>query len=296
MNSMQGIIVKTLSGFYYVKTENGVYTCKARGIMRKTGDSPLCGDRVEITVNEADKTGVVEEILTRKNFLTRPPVANIDKVFIVSSYSTPKPNYYIIDTLIAICEYKGIEPIIVFNKADEAEDNEFAECYKSVGYKTYVTSAKKGEGTKELQEEFKSCVSVLVGNSGVGKSSLLNCFASTDAKTGEVSEKLGRGRHTTRHTEIYELSSGGYVVDTPGFSEIEALKNDYTFKENLEYYFKEFEEYIPNCRFTGCSHTSEKGCAVIEAVNAGLIKPSRHENYKNLYNELKNLKKWNFKD
>ncbi len=291
---MQGIIVKTLSGFYYVKTENGIYTCKARGVMRKTGETLLCGDRVEITVNDTDKTGVVEAICPRKNFLTRPPVANIDKAFIVSSYSTPKPNYYIIDTLIAICEYKGIEPVIVFNKSDEAEDNEFAECYKKVGYKTYVTSAKEGLGVEELQDEFLSCVSVLIGNSGVGKSSLLNHFTETEAKTGEVSEKLGRGRHTTRHTEIYELKCGGYVVDTPGFSEIEALKNDYSFKENLEFYFKEFEEHIPYCKFTGCSHTGEKGCAVIEAVKNKEIKSSRHENYKILYNELKSLKKWNF--
>ncbi len=291
---MQGIIVKTLSGFYYVKTENGIYTCKSRGVMRKTGETLLCGDRVKITVNDTDKTGVVEAICPRKNFLTRPPVANIDKAFIVSSYSTPKPNYYIIDTLIAICEYKGIEPVIVFNKSDEAKDNEFAECYKKVGYKTYVTSAKEGLGVEELQNEFLSCVSVLIGNSGVGKSSLLNHFTETEAKTGEVSEKLGRGRHTTRHTEIYELKCGGYVVDTPGFSEIEALKNDYSFKENLEFYFKEFEEHIPHCKFTGCSHTGEKGCAVIEAVNNGEIKSSRHENYKILYNELKSLKKWNF--
>ncbi len=293
---MQGIIIKTLSGFYYVKTENGVYTCKARGLMRKTGETPLCGDRVEISINEADKTGVVEKICQRKNFLTRPPVANIDKAFIVSSFSTPKPNYYIIDTLIAICEYKGIEPVIIFNKSDEAEENEYAECYKSVGYKTYVTSAKDSLGIDALKDEFQSCVSVLIGNSGVGKSTLLNCFAKTNVQTGEVSEKLGRGRHTTRHTEIYELECGGFVADTPGFSEIEALKNDYNFKENLEYYFKEFEEFIPNCKFTGCSHTKEKGCAVIDAVNSGEIKISRHENYKNLYNELKDLKKWNFKD
>lgn len=290
---MTGIIIKTLSGFYYVKTQNGIYTCKARGLMRKTGETPLCGDNVEISINESDKTGIVESICERKNFLTRPPVANIDKAFIVSSFSTPKPNYYIIDTLIAICEYKGIEPVIVFNKSDEAEDSGYSECYRRVGYKTYVTSAKEEVGIDTLREEFKSCVSVLVGNSGVGKSSLINCFAETDAQTGEVSEKLGRGRHTTRHTEIYELISGGYVVDTPGFSEIEALKHDYSFKENLEFYFKEFEKFIPHCRFTGCSHTAEKGCAVIEAVKCGEIKNSRHENYKILYNELKNLKKWN---
>lgn len=293
---MRGIIVKTLSGFYYVKTENGVYTCKARGLMRKTGESPLCGDYAEISVNEADKTGTVEKIEKRKNFLTRPPVANIDKAFIVSALSTPKPNFYIIDTLIAICEYKGIEPVIVFNKADEGESEEYFNCYKKAGYKTFVTSAKGNSGVEELKSEFKNSVSVLIGNSGVGKSSLLNCFTEKNIQTGEVSEKLGRGRHTTRHTEIYELSFGGFVVDTPGFSEIEALKNDYSFKENLENFFIEFEPYIMSCKFTGCSHTGEKGCAVIEAVKNGEISETRLESYKMLFNELKDLKKWNMQN
>lgn len=290
---MRGIIIKTLSGFYYVKTESGIYTCKARGLMRKLGESPLCGDYVEISVNEADKTGIVEKIDKRKNFLTRPPVANIDKAFIVSALSTPKPNYYIIDTLIAICEYKGIEPVIVFNKADEGDSEEYFNCYQSAGYKTFVTSAKGNLGVEQLKEEFKGSVSVLIGNSGVGKSSLLNCFTEKNIETGEISEKLGRGRHTTRHTEIYELSVGGFVVDTPGFSEIEALKNDYSFKENLESYFIEFEPYIASCKFTGCSHTGEKGCAVIEAAQKGEISETRLESYKMLYNELKELKKWN---
>ncbi len=289
---MKGKIIKTLSGFYYVKTENDVFTCKARGIMRKTGDSPLVGDEVEITENISDKTGVVEKIYPRKNSLLRPPVANIDKAFIVSSYSTPKPNFYIIDTLISICEYKGIEPVIVFNKADEEFSPEYAECYEKVGYKTFVTSAKSGEGLEALKTEFKGCTSVLIGNSGVGKSSILNFLTDFSVKTGEVSEKLGRGRHTTRHTEIFELNCGGSIIDTPGFSEIEAIKNDYSFKENLEFTFKEFEPYLNSCKFTGCSHTSEKGCAVLEAAKNGLISNSRIESYKALYNELKDLKKW----
>lgn len=293
--TMQGKIIKTLSGFYYVKTDAGIFTCKARGIMRKTGESPLVGDMVEISVDMKDKTGVVDKILPRKNVLTRPPVANIDKAFIVSSYSTPKPNFYIIDTLIAICEYKGIEPVIVFNKADEEIDPSFAECYKKIGYKTFVTSAKLGSGIDELKSEFKGSVSVLIGNSGVGKSSLLNHFTENEVKTGEVSEKLGRGKHTTRHTEIFELSSGGAIVDTPGFSEIEAIKNDYAFKENLEFSFKEFEPHLNNCKFTGCSHTTEKGCAVLEAASKGDISESRIESYKALYNELKELKKWQLK-
>lgn len=288
---MQGIIIKMLSGFYYVKTESGVFTCRARGVMRKNSINPLVGDNVIISVND-DNTGVIEEVLPRKNFLVRPPVANVDKLFIVSSYTTPKPNFYIIDTLIAICEYKVIEPILVFNKSDLGDFSEYINCYIKAGYKTVLTSAMNGVGTAELQKEFCNCVSVLTGNSGVGKSSLLNLFLKGIIKTGEVSEKLGRGRHTTRHTEIYPIPSGGFVADTPGFSEIEAIKNDYAFKENLQYYFKEFEDYIPDCKFTCCSHTGEKGCAVAGAVGEGKISPSRLESYKALYNELKDLKKW----
>ena len=265
---MQGIIIKTLSGFYYVKSEDGIYTCKARGVMRKNKETPLVGDRVVFTPDESGFTGIVEKIESRKNFLVRPPVANVDNAFIVSSYSTPKPNLYIIDTFTAICEYKGIEPIIVFNKADLGDFSEYVDCYRSTGYKVFVTSAKKGTGYEELKNEFENSVSVLTGNSGVGKSSILNLFLDSVIQTGDVSDKLGRGRHTTRHTEIYPIGNNGYVADTPGFSEIEAIKNDYEFKENLQYYFKEFADYIPCCKFSGCSHTSEKGCAVIEAANS----------------------------
>ncbi len=288
---MQGIIIKMLSGFYYVKTESGIITCRARGAMRKNAINPLVGDNVVISVNN-DNTGVLEEVLPRRNFLVRPPVANVDKLFIVSSFSTPKPNNYIIDTLIAICEYKGIEPILVFNKSDLGDFSEYIRCYTSAGYKTIVASALNGIGITELQKEFCGCISVLTGNSGVGKSSLLNQFLENVIKTGDVSEKLGRGRHTTRHTEIYAIPSGGFVADTPGFSEIEAIKNDYAFKENLQFYFKEFEQYIPNCKFTCCSHTGEKGCAVNQAVIDGKIMPTRIESYRTLHSELKELKKW----
>jgi ribosome biogenesis GTPase len=292
---MQGIIIKTLSGFYYVKSEDGIYTCKARGVMRKNKETPLVGDRVVFTPDESGFTGIVEKIESRKNFLVRPPVANVDKAFIVSSYSTPKPNLYIIDTFTAICEYKGIEPIIVFNKSDLGDFSEYVDCYRSTGYKVFVTSAKNGTGYEELKNEFENSVSVLTGNSGVGKSSILNLFLDSVIQTGDVSDKLGRGRHTTRHTEIYPIGNNGYVADTPGFSEIEAIKNDYEFKENLQYYFKEFTDYIPCCKFSGCSHTSEKACAVIEAANSGIIKSSRLESYKMLFEELKDLKKWQFK-
>lgn len=261
--------------------------------MRKQKITPLVGDKVDITICGGENTGTVDALLERKNFLVRPPVANVDKVFIVSSYITPKPNYYIIDTMIAICEYKGIEPILVFNKADLGDFSQYINCYNSAGYKTIVTSAKENIGLDKLENEFRDCVSVLTGNSGVGKSSIINEFLSDSIiETGEISEKLGRGRHTTRHTEFYPLKCGGFVADTPGFSAIEIEKNDYSFKENLEYYFKEFSLYSSDCRFTGCSHTGERGCAVCAAVDDGKIMPSRLESYKMLYNELKDLKKW----
>lgn len=287
---MKGVIVKMLSGFYYVKSGDSVYTCKARGIMRKNNITPLVGDYAEFTPD--GNSGTVESIYERKNFLLRPPVANIEKAFIVSSFSTPKPNCYIIDTITAICEFKGIKPIIVFNKADLGDFTEYYNCYIGAGYKVIIVSAKNRTGFDELKTELKNAMSVFIGNSGVGKSSILNVFLPEAVETGEISEKLGRGRHTTRHTQFYPLEFGGYVADTPGFSEIEALKHDYSFKENLEYCFKEFENYISDCKFTGCTHTCEKGCAVIQAVNDGKIAKTRHNSYKMLYNDLKNLKKW----
>ena len=287
----KGIIIKMLSGFYYVKTPIGVITCKARGVMRKDKTTPLVGDYAEVALND-DNTGTVLKILNRKNFLTRPPVANVDKLFIVSSFATPKPNFYIIDTLIAICEFKGIEPVLVFNKSDLGDFSDYITCYEKVGYKVIVTSVKNEVGLDKLTDEFKNSVSVLTGNSGVGKSSILNNFIENSIKTGEVSQKLGRGRHTTRHTQFYTLKCGGYVADTPGFSSIELEKNDYSFKENLADFFVDFSEFSNKCKFTGCSHTGEKGCEVCKAVNNGIISNTRLESYKLLFNELKDLKKW----
>ena len=290
---MQGIIVKALSGFYYVENGDNVIECRARGALKNKGISPLVGDMVEFSASSKQEGYAVEKILPRKNSLVRPPVANIDKAFIVSSYTTPAPNYLIIDTLIAICEYKNILPVLVFNKSDLGDFTDWCECYTDAGYKVIVTSAEEASGIEELANEFQNCVSVLTGNSGVGKSSLLNLLIpELNLKTGEISEKLGRGRHTTRHTQLYKLPHGGYVADTPGFSSLEIDKTDYDFKENLAYCFKEFEQYLPNCKFTGCSHTGEKGCAVCDAVNNGKIAKSRFDSYILLYNELKDLKKW----
>lgn len=288
---MTGIIVKALSGFYYVKTEEGIYTCKARGNFRQKGVSPLVGDRVEITLSP-DFTGAVESIMPRKTCLNRPPVANIEKLFILSSFENPAPNTTVIDKLTVIARHKGIEPIIVFNKSDMGDFGEYIKIYRNAGFKTFAVSALKGVGIEAIKEELKGSISAFTGNSGVGKSSLLNAMLGDDIiKTGEVSEKLGRGRHTTRHTEIYPLSFGGFVADTPGFSSIDA-GDDFALKEHLAEYFEDFGDYIYECQFSSCSHTKEKGCAVIKAVKEGRIEKTRHESYVALFEELKDLKIW----
>ena len=289
---MVGIIIKALSSFYYVEAEGKILECKARGNFRKIGFSPLVGDRVEIEVLDSQH-GVINKILERKNALKRPNVANIDKLFIVSSFSTPAPNTYIIDKMTAIARYNNIEPIIVFNKSDMGDFTDFVRIYKNAGFKTYVVSAQNGNGMKNIVSELKDSISVFTGNSGVGKSSILNYLFGNDyIATGSVSEKLGRGRHTTRHIEAYRLPFGGYVVDTPGFSSIEHDNKDYGFKENLAECFSDFGDRVYNCKFTSCTHTKEDGCQVLEAVKGGEIEPTRHESYIKIFEELKNLKPW----
>ena len=292
---MTGIIIKALSGFYYVKTDTDIYTCKARGSFRKSGVSPLVGDRVEFSSMD-DCTGTVESILPRKTQLKRPPVANIDKLFILSSFENPAPNTSVIDKLTVLARHAGIEPIIVFNKSDMGDFGEFEKIYKNAGFKTFVLSALKGEGIEELKTELKDSISAFTGNSGVGKSSVLNAVLGEDViATGDVSQKLGRGRHTTRHSEIYPLSFGGFVADTPGFSSIES-GDDYSLKENLVNCFWDFDDFKDNCRFASCSHTKEKGCAVINAVENGEIEKTRWQSYLEIYEELKDLKDWQNKE
>lgn len=292
---MTGIIIKALSGFYYVSADGETYECKARGNFRKSGVSPLVGDRVDIEKTDEGK-GVIDKILPRKNSISRPPVANIDKLFIVSSYSSPQPNTLIIDKMTVIAEYNGIEPIIVFNKCDMGDFADWRRIYENAGFKTYVISAEEGFGIEELKAELKDCVSAFTGNSGVGKSSILNRFLGEDfIQTGEVSEKLGRGRHTTRHTELYALSFGGFVADTPGFSALELGAFDYELKENLVHCFKDFEKYSDFCRFSSCTHTKEKGCAVLEALEKSEIEATRHKSYIEFFEELKDLKPWETK-
>lgn len=292
---MIGIITKALSGFYYVDCEGHTYTCKARGSFRKSGISPFVADRVSFTP-VSDDTGVIEEILPRKTCLTRPPVANIEKLFILSSFENPAPNSLVIDKMTVIARHNGIEPIIVFNKCDMGDFTQWERIYRAAGFKTFVISAQTGFGLEELKSELKDSVSAFTGNSGVGKSSVLNSlFGDELIATGDVSQKLGRGRHTTRHTQIYPLSFGGYVADTPGFSSIDIDHSDYSLKENLADYFYDFSPFISECRFATCNHIKEKGCGVRLAVEKGQVGESRYNSYIAIFDELKDLREWEIK-
>jgi ribosome biogenesis GTPase len=291
---MKGLIIKALSGFYYVETEQGVVECKARGKFRSQGQSPLVGDCVEISMS--GNKGTVDSICERKNQLFRPPIANVDKLFIVSSSVIPTPNTLLIDRMTAICAYNGIEAVIVFNKKDLEDVSRWCDIYNKAGFKTIACSAVTGEGIEEIGKELSDCISAFTGNSGAGKSSILNMlFPGLGLSTGDVSDKLGRGRHTTRHTELFAHGYGGYVADTPGFSSLEVDRNDLNFKESLCDLFPEFEDFRYECAFADCAHIGEKGCAVCEAVKTNKIQASRYESYKTIYDELKDVKAWNIK-
>ncbi len=292
---MTGILIKAISGFYYVSCDGNVYECKARGNFRKAGVSPVVGDIVEFSLTD-NTHGIVEKICERKNLFNRPLVANVDKLFIVSAYTTPAPDTLMIDRLTALAVYNNIEPIIVFNKADMGSFDEFYSIYSKAGFKTYVVSAKDNVGIDNLKAEMRDSVCAFSGNSGVGKSSILNAlFPELQLKTGEVSDKLGRGRHTTRHTELFFVGDGAYVVDTPGFSTVDTNEDLYDFKLSLANCFPDFSEYLGGCKFTSCSHVTEKGCAVVEAVRSGEIQKSRHDSYVALIEELKDVTAWNTK-
>ena len=293
---MKAIVIRSLGGSYTVEAPEGVYECTARGIFRKKGISPVCGDDVEISF-EADGSAVIEKIYDRRSFIIRPPLANLDVLVLVSSTVDPKPNTMIIDKLTAIAEFKGIKPVIVFTKIDRNEPGELTKIYRQCGFDVYEIDNTTGEGSEELAAALAGKLCAFTGNTGVGKSSLLNnIFPGIDIKTGETSKKLGRGRHTTRHVELYKLPAGGYVADTPGFSSFDTNRYDIIFKDKLSGCFPEFEGYEGKCRFPDCAHIKEKGCAVIQAVEAGEIPRSRHESYKLMYEEASRLKEWEYKN
>ena len=288
---LTGLIVKAISGFYYVETAEMLYECKARGVFRKKGISPCVGDKVNISISH-DGKGTVDEILPRKNSIIRPPLANLDRLFIVSSVAEPSPNMIIIDKITAVAVSKEIEPVIIFTKSDLGDCSELLEIYRNSGITALSYSIKTGEGRENILSLLENKISAFTGNTGVGKSSMLNSlFPEFEIQTAEISKKLGRGRHTTRHSELYKIN-GGYVADTPGFSTVDIERYEVVELDKIQYCFPEFDDYIYNCRFTGCSHTVEKGCAVLQAVRDGKIAKSRHESYQFMYNEVKAIPKY----
>lgn len=288
----EGRIQKALSGFYYVDTGTEILTCRARGKFRKEGISPLVGDRVEVRELGGGE-GFVEAILPRKNAFARPAVANIDQLVVIASGAIPKTDPFLIDRVVAIAALKGCDVIILLNKCDLNSADDLYEIYRAAGFQTLRVSAQTGEGLDKLVPLIRGKLSAFTGNSGVGKSSILNALdPEFHLQVGEVSDALGRGRHTTRHVELYHLACGAEVVDSPGFSSFETEELNLELKHHLPETFREFRPYLNDCRFVGCSHTKEKGCAVLEAVRRGGIQKSRHASYLRLYEELKPLKDW----
>lgn len=285
MNNLKGVIVKGIGGFYYVNTENGLIECRAKGVFRKMGIVPLVGDIVEVELNSDKISGVVAEISDRRNVLIRPAVANVTQMMLVTALESPKPNLYVLDKLIASAEFAKLKISLCFNKSDLTDDDTLPEIYKKAGFDVVVASASDNRNIDRLKALLKDEVTVLAGNSGVGKSSLLNRIMDKDMfETGSVSQRTERGRHTTRHSELVELPFGGYIIDTPGFSSFELTEVTLDILPTL---FREFTNHLGDCRFLDCRHISEPDCKVRRAVENGIIPQSRHESYKQLYEEIK---------
>lgn len=285
-----GIITKCLGGLYTVESPVGIYECKARGVFRSKGISPCTGDRVIV------ENGVITEIAPRRNHIIRPPLANLDQIIFIVSTVSPAPNYLLLDKFIAVAEYKEITPVMIITKTDLGDSSGIHEIYEKIGIEVLEADYGDESSIQKVRELLSGRISAFTGNSGAGKSTLLNAVEpELNIATGEISRKLGRGRHTTRHAELYKLRDGGYIADTPGFSTFETNRYDIIRKEELAGCFREFSELTDNCRFRDCSHTCEKGCAVVEAVESGDIPKSRHESYCTMYEEAKQLKEWELK-
>ena len=287
----EGKILSVLRDSYAVRTSDGVVNCSARGKFRIKGEPPLTGDIVEI------ENGCISSVNDRKSFLPRTPIANFDRIAIIIAAADPKPSPIVIDKLIAVSEVKGIEPILVFNKSDLADIAELKETYDKAGFITVVTDAVTGLAIDRLREILTGHFTVFTGNSGVGKSTLLNCLMpSLSLETGQISKKLGRGRHTTRTSEIIELSEETFIADTPGFAAVDIAEYCILYSDDIQETFREFNKYTDKCKFrTSCSHTCEKGCEVIAAVERNEISKSRFESYLVLYEQVKNNRPWNIK-
>ena len=290
----EGRILRSLSGFYDVQTPGGLITCRARGILRKAGNSPLTGDLVEISVEKGK--GMVERILPRKNHFIRPAVANVDALVVVAANVNPITEPFLIDRVAAIAGDQNVDVYLCVNKCDLDPAYDLVRIYEHAGFPVICTSAETGEGVQELRSLLEGKLTAFTGNSGVGKSSILNRLApELKLETGEVSEKLGRGRHTTRHVELYRLGEDTYVADTPGFSSFDTDQMELILKENLQYAFPDFGSFIGKCRFDDCSHRKEPDCAVRAAVEAGEIEKSRYESYLKLYEKSSQIKAWEIK-
>lgn len=297
MQSMviHGKIIKGIAGFYYVHVaEKGIYECKAKGVFRKNNEKPLVGDNVEINIlDEENKLGNVETILPRQNDLIRPAVANVDQALVIFAADKPKPNYNLLDRFLLMMEQKEITTIICFNKMDlvtDAQMQEITDIYKGTGHPVFFMSAATGQGVEEVKANLYGKTSTVAGPSGVGKSSFINLLQSkVQMETGNISEKIERGKHTTRHSELITLNDDSYILDTPGFSSLSVFDLE---KEDLKWYYPEFVKVQGQCRFLGCNHVNEPDCVIKQAVEAGDISTVRYENYKLLFEECSNRKKY----
>lgn len=288
---MEGIIFKALSGFYYVDCGGELLTCRARGKFRHEKITPLVGDRVRVTT-QGDGTGTVDAVLPRKNQFWRPAVANIDYLVVVASGAVPVTDPFLIDRVVAVAERQGCESVICFNKWDLEQPQALYETYRTAGFPTLRVSAETGEGLEELSALIAGKVCAFTGNSGVGKSSILNALEPDfHLRVGDVSEKLGRGRHTTRHVELYRLKNGAVIADTPGFASFEEEGVGCP-PEELQYAFREFAPYLGQCRFLDCAHVKEQGCAALEALSQGKLSQTRHDSYVRLYRQAKEIPEW----
>ena len=289
-----GRIVRSLSGFYDVRVPAGIITCRARGILRKENCTPLTGDLVEITLERGK--GMVEKVLPRRNSFVRPAVANIDALVVFAANVNPVTEPFLIDRVSAIAGDQEVPVYLCVNKCDLDPAIDLVKIYESAGFPVICTSAETGEGVEELRSLIKGKLTAFTGNSGVGKSSILNRLCpQLELPTGEVSEKLGRGRHTTRHVELYDLGEETYVMDTPGFSSFDTDQMDVILKENLQYAFPDFGAHIGQCRFDDCSHRKEPDCAVRAAVEMGGIEKSRYDSYLKLYEKASQINLWELK-